>query len=86
MIQRTQLDPNQPAFPSGPGTPGMSLRAYLAARALQGILAGPHLTSSDSLMATTSSAPTEVAVRYADELIAELNRTEIGQAGSRGRR
>jgi hypothetical protein len=84
MIQRTQLDPNQPAFPSGPGTPGMSLRVYLAAHALQGLLAGPQLSSSSSLMASSGSSPVETAVRFADELVAELNKTEIGQAGSKG--
>jgi hypothetical protein len=83
MIQRTQLDPNQPAFPNGTGTPGMSMRAYLATQALQGILAGPHLSSRDSLMANSGSSHVEAAVQYADELIAELNKTEKAQGGSK---
>jgi hypothetical protein len=74
MSTRTQLDPNSPAFPSI-SIPGMSLRAYLAGQALQGILAGPHLTSSDPLRGSSASPPAEAAVRYADELIAELNKT-----------
>jgi hypothetical protein len=47
------------------GSPGMSLRAYIATAALQGLVTGSH--ASETIMAQT-------AIRFADALIAELNK------------
>jgi hypothetical protein len=64
----------QPAFPA-PGTmyqgatPGMTLRQYYAGVALQGLLAQDP-ASLDRVRLT----PTQRAVAFADDLLAELNK------------
>ncbi|MCD8173775.1 MAG: hypothetical protein LUD76_10045 [Alistipes sp.] len=71
-------------------TPGMSKREYFAANALQGVISG--ITSAVAIMAANpKSAPLAMkyietadigdkmaqdAVKYADDLLAELDRTD----------
>lgn len=60
----------QPAFPVGEinscdGNPGMSIREYFAAAAMQGVLANSSLDVSRTDF-------TKAAVKFADALIAEL--------------
>lgn len=61
-----------PAFPIIGGTAeyhyGMSLRAYIATAALQGIVAGTSMWSHDE----DDTACADAAVRLADALLAEL--------------
>ena len=60
-----------PAFPritTGSAYDGMSLRAYIATAALQGLLANPICTTHAPL----SYYPNR-AIEYADALIAKLN-------------
>jgi len=67
---KTTTNDGGPAFPfacQGPTTApeiyyGMSLRDYFAAKALQGMLANPKITSTNSIV--------EDAIQIADELIA----------------
>jgi len=58
-----------PAFPLGQCSPhyGMSLRAYFAAKAMQGILANPEPRFA------TNAEIANYSVEYADALIQRLN-------------
>lgn len=74
------IDPNEPAFPGGisatakatddapPTQAGISIRAYLAAKAMQGILAGEGGNDIKTKLLASWS------VECADALIAELNK------------
>jgi len=70
------MNPNDPAFPipiDDMGTlrslnQGISIRAHIATAAMQGLLACPESDGTESTIALFS-------VRYADALIAELNKT-----------
>ena len=58
---------------------GMSLRAYFAAKAMQGLLANPHWnTLALELAGITESQATmamaRVSIMYADRLLTELNK------------
>jgi hypothetical protein len=67
----TMIDPNYPAFPvSGPNgeSPGMSLREYFAAKAMQGLLSASYTED------WSYSRTAEDAVTAADALISELNK------------
>lgn len=58
------------AFPTGPGyKPGLTIRDYFAAMALQGLVAAKHDTKHEQYDVETL---TVAAVTYADELIAAL--------------
>lgn len=84
-------DPTQSAFPRPTvglpnggceyGEPGLSARTYIAARALQGLLAAPETYSAPKAMCDKDGVPVhhyaDMAVRYADALIARLNRLEV---------
>lgn len=62
--------PDCGAFPSpnqGNHWEGMSLRAYVAAKSLQGLLACPDVSGSSKEIA-------KIAVTFADDLIEELNK------------
>lgn len=73
------MNPNDSAFPQQLATKndelyhqpdhysGLTVRAYIAAKALQGILANPRTINN---LETVSSA----SVEYTDALIAELNK------------
>jgi len=71
------IDKNEPAYPvieeesfRGNICVGLTIRAELAARAMHGMLAGDvHCTTNPSNIA-------KYAVKYADALIAELNKGE----------
>lgn len=66
------IDPNAPVFPSH-GTmgevchKGMTIRAEIAARAMQGMLSNSDNNRSPGVLAIW-------AMKYADALIAELNK------------
>lgn len=69
-----KLDGGQAAFPrwwfpNGRGTPGMSLRVYIATAALQGICANPDCEPEDVRHNAI------VALRNADALIEQLKAT-----------
>lgn len=82
--QNRTIQPNEPAFPFWPVAefkqpdPGLTIRAELAARAMQGILANhiamdmPHNPSQQQYVA-------ECAVQLADALISELNKTSLNE-------
>ena len=55
-----------PAFPMTPDDTGMSLRAYLAGKALSGVI-------STSYPGSTNAAIADVCVGLADDLIAALD-------------
>lgn len=66
----TPIDPNHSAFPlpegaRSDGRQGLTIRAELAARAMEGLLAGDRVILSSTA---------EEAVNQADALIAALNR------------
>ncbi len=80
------MNATDPAFPSYPPLtisgsvtacihplPGMSIRAYLAAKALPEAIVWQRLTAAGYTVSTDSCA--RLAVQLADALIAELNRT-----------
>lgn len=61
-----KVEPKSPAYAS-PNYAGMSIRTEIAARAMQGLL-----SNSDVIANPKNCA--EIAVRFADALIAELNK------------
>ncbi len=67
-----------PAFPEsdtigGPGGPGMSFRAYVASKVLSSLVAtGQKIDRGDGQSADSPQERANVAVVYADALIAEL--------------
>lgn len=64
-----KINPDDPAFPLPSfGEPGLTIRAELAARAMQGLLASREGSSLDYEQVASE------AVRCADALIAELNK------------
>lgn len=72
-----KTEANEPAFAGneydhGQFNPGLSKREMLAAMALQGILANNNQDSQDP---SNVKYNPELAVRYADALIKELNNT-----------
>lgn len=67
------LDPKSPAHSSCPRSDGMTIRAEIASRALQGLLADPNAFEADT-DDKMAEAYAKAAVRYADALIAELNK------------
>jgi len=54
--------------------PGMSLRAYLAAKAMQGLVAGITNLEANGIIENRPQDVSELAVLYADTLLAELER------------
>lgn len=74
----SHLDYDEPAYPvKAPLTCdylGLTIRAELAARAMQGLLCGGRLDNLPEILA-------DRAVRYADALIAELNKTASNGEG-----
>jgi hypothetical protein len=73
-MKHPQIDPNDPAFPTGIGTSGMSIRTYLAGQSLAGLRANHGVTRSDATIA--------YAVQDADDLIAALNKTPFSSIQS----
>lgn len=73
-----KIAPNAPAFPSQHDTDyrGLPIRAELAARAMQGILANPTLLNLNNSLAAHPDVLTRDAIRCADSLIAALNESE----------
>lgn len=80
------MNPNESAFPqyavlnSGgnvesssayTGESGLTVRAYIAAKALQGILSNPNV----NMLGLNELGKSELSVKMADALIAELNKT-----------
>lgn len=71
-----KIDPQAPAFPAPNdanvnGQPGLTVRAYFAGLAMQGLCANPALQQIDARSAATHVSVS--AVRMADALIAALN-------------
>jgi hypothetical protein len=57
--------------------PGMSLRAWIATHILQGLISNPRSTDDDGLVHVGGggrSTPISAALKYADSLIAELEK------------
>lgn len=50
---------------------GLTVRAYIAAKALQGILANPNV----NMLALNELGKSELSVKMADALIAEMSKT-----------
>jgi hypothetical protein len=68
-----KIDPNAPAYPaSNAQCHGLTIRADIAARVLAGIVAGQNGSLDGSM-----SVDAKIAVKYADALIAELNREAV---------
>src|SRR5690625_2710785 len=67
-IMKHKINPNDPAMPhpNHEGISGLSIRAELAARAMQGILAGRIEKKRPEYIS-------EYAIKCADELIKQLN-------------
>lgn len=65
------MNPNEPAYP------GITLRAYIATRCLQGMLSSGNWPNPDEQTAygvnTVSTHFADMAVSYADALIVRLN-------------
>lgn len=62
-----KTDPNASAFANGYEDPGLTVREYFAAMAMQGLLAKEGIVHPQTA---------ESSVRWADELIAELNKEQ----------
>lgn len=69
------MNPNESAFPNPNGYAqcGLTVRAYIATKALQGILANPN--AHELVPDSSERGPAYMAVRCADALIAELSKT-----------
>ena len=68
-----KIDPNEPAFPvNGPNGdhPGMTVRALIAVKAMEGLLA------ADTDFVFKACHVADMAVKHADALIARLNEGE----------
>ncbi len=81
------IHPNAPAMPGGlhatehhfgqpPYEPGLTIRAELAARAMQGLLANPTILNLASNFTAHPKAIAIEAIVCADALIAALNESE----------
>lgn len=68
-----KTDPNASAFANGYEDPGLTVREYFAAMAMQGILANEHISN------LTAEHVAIDAVKCADYLIAELNSPPKGE-------
>lgn len=79
------IDPNAPAHPTyatGMMGQGLTIRAYFAAMAMQGIVSSPSVLGAMKAMLIKEADDTEdlgtltakSAVEFADALIAELNK------------
>ncbi len=69
------MEKNEPAFPrnyDADGHNGISLRAYIATAALQGLLAGPEVARSKLEIDSFCRTSAQYSVKLADALIAEL--------------
>lgn len=63
------MNGNEPAFPVYDGDPGMTLRQYFAACAMQAVIRTAYATN-----VTDGKAIAQDSLRIADALIAELNK------------
>lgn len=72
---------NEPAFPSHGSMgevchEGMSLRDYLAAKAMQGILANPGTASDEKGADRAIQVISEISYKMADAMLKERNKPE----------
>lgn len=74
-METPPIDDGGPAFPFGFFSPGMSLRDYIAAHALSGILASPLLTADIPDGTPLAPEAAAAAYRYADAMLAARNPT-----------